>query len=86
MTVGSDDPNENQDFILGVTERFWHYGNFVKGCHVWPVCGRVYVMCVRFSHVGCTSIRITDRLSHLCDRTASEMGGLSPKIISGDSR
>jgi hypothetical protein len=56
MTVGSDDPNENQDFILGVTERFRHYGSFVKGCLVWPVRGRVYVMCVRFSPTGCTSI------------------------------
>jgi hypothetical protein len=30
--------------------------------------------------------RRTSTLSHCCDRTTSEMRGLSPKIISGDSR
>jgi hypothetical protein len=37
----------------------------VKGCHTWPVLGHAYVMYVRFSPIGCTSIRIVGTLSDM---------------------
>jgi hypothetical protein len=75
MTTGSDDPNANQDFIPAVAEQFWPRGSFVKGYHTWPIHKCVYIMCLRLSRAGCTTIQITKILSDMSDR-------LSPCVTS----
>jgi hypothetical protein len=75
MTIRLDDPNVNQGFIPCVVKRFWSRRSFMKGFHTWPVHGRTYVMCVKFSPVGYTSIQITgilvDMSGCLCCRVTS---------------
>jgi hypothetical protein len=44
------------------------YGIVAKGCHIWPICGRVYVVLVRFIPLqGWLLIQISVTLSDMSD-------------------